>query len=105
MNISILIILLAIIAGVSVQASAQGMTSNRQSISYRTVKVDGLSVFYREAGPANASTVLLLHGFPSSSRMWGHYCTSRRQVPFCRAGLFQFWSQQCAVPIGVRIYF
>jgi pimeloyl-ACP methyl ester carboxylesterase len=27
-------------------------------------------VFYREAGPADAPTVLLLHGFPSSSRMW-----------------------------------
>jgi pimeloyl-ACP methyl ester carboxylesterase len=39
-------------------------------VSYRTVKVDGLSVFYREAGPSNAPTLLLLHGFPSSSRMY-----------------------------------
>jgi pimeloyl-ACP methyl ester carboxylesterase len=38
--------------------------------AYRTVDVDGLSVFYREAGPAGAPTILLLHGFPSSSRMW-----------------------------------
>jgi pimeloyl-ACP methyl ester carboxylesterase len=38
--------------------------------AYRTVNVDGLSVFYREAGPADAPTILLLHGFPSSSRMW-----------------------------------
>jgi pimeloyl-ACP methyl ester carboxylesterase len=37
---------------------------------YRTVSVDGLNVFYREAGPSDAPTVLLLHGFPSSSRMW-----------------------------------
>jgi pimeloyl-ACP methyl ester carboxylesterase len=38
--------------------------------AYRTVTVDGLSVFYREAGPQDAPTILLLHGFPSSSRMW-----------------------------------
>lgn len=37
---------------------------------YRTVTVDGIEVFYREAGPADAPAVLLLHGFPSSSRMW-----------------------------------
>lgn len=38
--------------------------------AYRTVKVDGLSIFYREAGPKDAPTLLLLHGFPSSSRMY-----------------------------------
>jgi pimeloyl-ACP methyl ester carboxylesterase len=32
-----------------------------------TVEADGVTVFYREAGPANAPVVLLLHGFPSSS--------------------------------------
>jgi pimeloyl-ACP methyl ester carboxylesterase len=37
---------------------------------YRTVTVDGLDIFYREAGPATAPALLLLHGFPSSSRMW-----------------------------------
>lgn len=37
---------------------------------YKTIKVDGLSIFYREAGPANAPTLLLLHGLPSSSRMF-----------------------------------
>jgi pimeloyl-ACP methyl ester carboxylesterase len=35
-----------------------------QHTSYRTVKVDGLSIFYREAGPKDAPTLLLLHGFP-----------------------------------------
>ena len=33
----------------------------------RRVQGDGVSVFYREAGPANAPVVLLLHGFPASS--------------------------------------
>jgi pimeloyl-ACP methyl ester carboxylesterase len=37
---------------------------------YRTASVDGLSIFYREAGPSDAPTLLLLHGFPSSSRMF-----------------------------------
>jgi len=41
-----------------------------QHTSYRTVNVDGLSIFYREAGPQDAPTLLLLHGFPSSSRMF-----------------------------------
>jgi pimeloyl-ACP methyl ester carboxylesterase len=39
-------------------------------IAYRTAEVDGLSVFYREAGAPDAPTVLLLHGFPSSSHMF-----------------------------------
>ena len=46
------------------------MISSRQSISYHIVDIQGLKIFYREAGSANAPTVLLLHGFPSSSRMW-----------------------------------
>ena len=37
---------------------------------YRTVQIDGLSVFYREAGPKDAPVLLLLQGFPSSSRMF-----------------------------------
>ena len=41
-----------------------------QHISYPTVKVDGLSIFYREAGLKDAPTILLLHGLPSSSRMF-----------------------------------
>src|SRR6202166_1879601 len=37
---------------------------------YRTIEVDGLAIFYREAGPKDAPTLLLLHGLPSSSRMF-----------------------------------
>src|SRR5580693_9542001 len=37
---------------------------------YRTIQVDGLSIFYREAGPKEAPTLFLLHGLPSSSRMF-----------------------------------
>ena len=38
--------------------------------AYRAADVDGLKVFYRDAGPPDAPAILLLHGFPSSSRMW-----------------------------------
>ena len=39
-------------------------------IHYRKVDVDGLKVFYREAGPVDAPTLLLLHGFPTASHMF-----------------------------------
>src|SRR6266700_2195886 len=39
-------------------------------VSYRSVQVDGLSIFYREAGPKDAPVLLLLHGLPSASRMF-----------------------------------
>lgn len=37
---------------------------------YRTLQIDGRSIFYREAGTKDAPTILLLHGLPSSSRMF-----------------------------------
>ena len=37
---------------------------------HRTTKVEGLEIFYREAGPADAPVVVLLHGYPSSSHMY-----------------------------------
>jgi len=39
-------------------------------IDYRNLKVEGLDIFHREAGPKTAPTVLLLHGFPTSSHMF-----------------------------------
>jgi pimeloyl-ACP methyl ester carboxylesterase len=39
-------------------------------VFHQAVKVDGLSIFYREAGPKDGPTILLLHGLPSSSRMF-----------------------------------
>ena len=39
-------------------------------IRYRTADVDGFKVFYREAGPADAPKLLLLHGFPSAGHMF-----------------------------------
>ncbi len=41
-----------------------------QAVSYHTVRVENLDIFYREAGPPNAPVLLLLHGVPTSSRMY-----------------------------------
>lgn len=40
------------------------------TIHYRSANIDGLKVFYREAGRADAPAILLLHGFPSASHMF-----------------------------------
>ncbi|WP_234038689.1 alpha/beta fold hydrolase [Micromonospora coerulea] len=40
------------------------------SVHHRTTNIDGMEVFYREAGPTGAPAVVLLHGFPSSSFMF-----------------------------------
>jgi pimeloyl-ACP methyl ester carboxylesterase len=47
-------------------ASAQQM----MQVRYKTVRVGDLDIFYREAGPKDAPTILLLHGFPTSSQMF-----------------------------------
>lgn len=39
-------------------------------VKYRNIEVKGLNLFYREAGPADAPTILLLHGYPTSSHMF-----------------------------------
>lgn len=41
-------------------------------VHHRTASVDGLQVFYREAGPRDAPVLLLLHGYPTSSHMFRH---------------------------------
>jgi pimeloyl-ACP methyl ester carboxylesterase len=40
------------------------------TVHYRTATIDGVKMFYREAGPADGPVVLLLHGFPTSSHMF-----------------------------------
>ncbi|HYY40615.1 MAG TPA: alpha/beta hydrolase, partial [Nitrososphaera sp.] len=45
-------------------------TGERNRTLYKTAQIDGLDIFYREAGPKDAPTTLLLHGFPTSSHMF-----------------------------------
>src|SRR5437773_1210734 len=39
------------------------------AVHYKTTRINGLDIFYRDAGPQDAPVILLLHGFPTSSNM------------------------------------
>ncbi|MGM0900592.1 MAG: alpha/beta fold hydrolase [Bacillota bacterium] len=45
------------------------------SVLYKTVNINNINIFYREAGNTNNPTILLLHGFPSSSHMYRNLIT------------------------------
>jgi pimeloyl-ACP methyl ester carboxylesterase len=61
------VMLAASLAGGAVAAP---QTAQARDVSFHTVTVEGVRIFYREAGPADAPVVLLLHGFPTSSHMY-----------------------------------
>jgi pimeloyl-ACP methyl ester carboxylesterase len=70
-SIARVLVIFALVLAATLGMNAQKKDKTmEQQVFYRTVKVDGLSIFYREAGPKNAPVVLLLHGLPSSSRMF-----------------------------------
>jgi pimeloyl-ACP methyl ester carboxylesterase len=66
-TLATLALVLAATSGMDAQKKDKAM---EQQVLYRTVKVNGLTIFYREVGPKDAPTILLLHGLPSSSRMF-----------------------------------
>ncbi|MEZ5945175.1 MAG: alpha/beta hydrolase [Planctomycetaceae bacterium] len=66
-NTIIALALTAVTLSGSFAAAAEPPTTQ---VLHRTVKIDGLDIFYREAGPKDAPAVLLLHGFPTSSHMF-----------------------------------
>jgi pimeloyl-ACP methyl ester carboxylesterase len=71
MRFCVLILAAAMFALFQLPASAQGKErSVEHPTFYRTIAVDGINIFYREAGPKDAPVILLLHGLPSSSRMF-----------------------------------
>jgi pimeloyl-ACP methyl ester carboxylesterase len=47
------------------------MTTMPAPVAHRTVETDGVEIFYREAGQADAPVVLLPHGYPCSSFEFG----------------------------------
>ena len=73
-----LIVLLSLALGFfPLDGQAQKPTANRVSpdqhttqVTYNTINIDGLDIFYREAGDPSKPTILLLHGFPTSSHMF-----------------------------------
>jgi pimeloyl-ACP methyl ester carboxylesterase len=70
---SMLALIGALAAATPPAALAQPERTSRADAAvtrHRTATVDGVEIFYREAGPATAPAVVLLHGFPSSSHMF-----------------------------------
>jgi pimeloyl-ACP methyl ester carboxylesterase len=61
---------LAASAGFLIAQMKDSAMAEPSRVTYHTTQVDGLKIFYREAGPKDAPTVVLLHGFPSSSHMF-----------------------------------
>lgn len=61
---------LATVMSLASMAHAAEPQTSMPQVFYRTVKIHGLDIFYREAGSKDAPTVLLLHGFPTSSHMF-----------------------------------
>lgn len=62
--------LVAAAALASSSAFAAESKTPAEQVVYRTVEIDGLEIFYREAGSKDAPAILLLHGFPTSSHMF-----------------------------------
>ncbi len=58
------------VAGLLSSCSMAQKPAADRKVLYRTVKIDGQDIFYREAGSKSAPHVLLLHGFPTSSHMF-----------------------------------
>ncbi len=57
-------------AALALALAGTPVPATHATLTYHTRAVDGVDVFYREAGPRDAPTLLLLHGFPSSSRQF-----------------------------------
>jgi pimeloyl-ACP methyl ester carboxylesterase len=48
----------------------------KNQTTYHFIDIKGVNIFYREAGPKDAPTLVLLHGYPTSSHMLISYRTS-----------------------------
>jgi hypothetical protein len=77
---------------------AGGAEQRVQGVKYRSAEVPGIKLFYREAGPADGPTILLLHGFPASSHMF------RDLIPE-KLGLtrYSLYMQDPGGPVGFRL--
>jgi pimeloyl-ACP methyl ester carboxylesterase len=73
-------------------------------VAFRTVKIDGLDIFYREAGPNNAPSILLLHGFPSSSHMFRNLIPRLADRYHVVAPDFPGYGQSSAPPVEKFAY-
>ncbi len=65
-SISILLVAIFSVSFAAADVRAESITS----VEYKTVQIEGVDIFYREAGDRKNPTILLLHGFPTSSHMF-----------------------------------
>lgn len=73
MNINTVLLATALLAGTTttaIAAETAAVGGNQTQVRYQTLEVQGVNVFYREAGSPQAPTILLLHGFGASSYMF-----------------------------------
>ena len=68
--LGLLILLTALIYSNSQAAEVITTNNSDTQTLHKTINVDGVDIFYREAGRKDAPTILLLHGFPTSSQMF-----------------------------------
>ena len=64
-KVSVIVTMAVAVATIALAGPSYGA-----SVKYETIHIDGLDIFYREAGDRSAPTILLLHGFPTSSHMF-----------------------------------
>ena len=69
LNSDLIALFLIVFALIQVPVQAKS-TSSYEDVKYKTVEINGLDIFYREAGNPDNPTILLLHGFPTSSHMF-----------------------------------
>lgn len=71
-----IVLSIAALPSTSVNAQVKSASTDKNEKSeiegthYNNLQVNGLKIFYREAGPKNAPVILLLHGYPTSSHMY-----------------------------------
>jgi pimeloyl-ACP methyl ester carboxylesterase len=64
------LLLATIVSSLALNLAPFAFAADTARVTYHTTKIDGLNLFYREAGDASRPTIVLLHGFPSSSHMY-----------------------------------
>lgn len=68
--VTLFLSLTMIFMSLPLSAAVQQSKSSAMQTLHKTITVDGVELFYREAGPVDAPVIVLLHGFPASSHMF-----------------------------------
>ena len=68
-NLKAVLLLFLLLFGFALQATSAD-EGNRHPVLHKTIEVNGVDIFYRKAGSKDKPTILLLHGYPTSSHMF-----------------------------------